>query len=80
MTLKQETIMRLIKGERLTNLHGMKMINKTMKLNTRISDYRKEGFPIDDEWLMLSSGKKVKAYFILPQNIKAAINKIKQKD
>lgn len=68
MTQHQEIAARLIKGQTLTNLDGLRMRNKTMKLNTRISELRRWGFPIQDEWVETETSKKVKRYFILDKS------------
>ena len=58
----KEIALRLIKGAELSNLDGLRLKNKTMKLNTRVSDLRRMGFPIEDKW---AEGKKrYKKYFI----------------
>lgn len=49
-------------GQRLTQLDCLIQF-KTTAGQQRINELRREGDPINDEWLKLPSGKRVKEYF-----------------
>jgi hypothetical protein len=53
----------LLLGLPLTPLEALEHFG-TMKCASRISELRDEDWPINDRWVTLENGKKVKEYFI----------------
>lgn len=54
----------LLSGKRLTSLDAVRLF-KTIKLTTRISEMRRDGLKINDEWLVNNKTKtRYKVYFI----------------
>lgn len=63
--MKKEAIKNhLLSGKRLTSLDAVRLF-KTIKLTTRISEMRRDGLKINDEWLVNNKTKtRYKVYFI----------------
>lgn len=63
--MKTEAIKKhLLSGKKLTSLDAVKLFG-TIKLTTRISEMRRDGFKINDEWLVNKKTKsRYKVYFI----------------
>ena len=54
----------LLSGKRLTSLDAVRLF-KTIKLTTRISEMRRDGLKINDEWLVNNKTKsRYKSYWI----------------
>lgn len=54
----------LLSGKRLTSLDAVRLFG-TIKLTTRISEMRRDGLKINDEWLVNNKTKtRYKVYFI----------------
>ena len=63
--MKKEAIKNhLLSGKRLTSLDAVRLF-KTIKLTTRISEMRRDGLKINDEWLVNNKTKtRYKSYWI----------------
>ena len=63
--MKKEAIKNhLLSGKRLTSLDAVRLFG-TIKLTTRISEMRRDGLKINDEWLVNNKTKtRYKVYFI----------------
>jgi len=63
--MKTEAIKQhLLSGKRLTSLDAVRLF-KTIKLTTRISEMRREGLKINDEWIVNKKTKsRYKCYWI----------------
>ena len=63
--MKTEAIKKhLLSGKRLTSLDAVKLFG-TIKLTTRISEMRRDGLKINDEWLVNKKTKsRYKSYWI----------------
>ena len=60
---KRQILHSLEEGKRLTALTMLDEFGAYHGIR-RISDLRSEGYPIQDEWTVTKSGKRVKVYFI----------------
>jgi mRNA degradation ribonuclease J1/J2 len=58
---KAEILEHLFTGSELTPMDALRYFG-TMKLASRISEIRKECFIVQDRWITLENGKKVKSY------------------
>lgn len=63
--MKKEAIKNhLLSGKRLTSLDAVRLF-KTIKLTSRISEMRRDGLKINDEWLVNNKTKtRYKSYWI----------------
>lgn len=59
------------RGLKLTSYEANK-IGKTVDSRKCISDLRKEGVKIDDDWTTGKDGRRFKIYFIKPENLAIA--------
>lgn len=60
-TQNNKIIAYLSKGNTITPMVALDIAG-TFKLATRISEIIKKGYPIEKEWMITSSGKKVMSY------------------
>lgn len=58
---KADILEHLLTGSELTPLDALKYFG-TMKLASRISEIKRECFPVQSTWITLENGKKVKSY------------------
>ncbi len=65
MSQKSAILAALYAGERLTVLTMLARFHTTAG-QQRVNEWRRAGVPIKDEWTKLSSGKRIKTYFIEP--------------
>ena len=62
-TQQNQILASLNKGKVLTVSDGLR-IAQTHDLRKHISDLRKKGVDIVDEWVTLENGKRIKRYFL----------------
>jgi hypothetical protein len=62
-TTKDKILNAPLKGERLTEFSGLNDMGITC-LRSRISDLRREGVNISDQFVKSANGKRFKEYFI----------------
>ena len=63
IAVKDEILASLYAGDRLTVLTMLIRFHVTSG-QQRVNEWRRAGVPIKDEWTKLSSGKRIKTYFI----------------
>jgi hypothetical protein len=62
----------LLNGRKITGMEGLTLAD-SMKTATRLSELRAMGWPIQDEWIRVKSGKKVKRYWLFDNDFKLTI-------
>lgn len=66
MTDVQRIVDYLSRGNTLTALEGMAKLGMT-DFRKRVSDARQQCYKILDNWVTTSSGKRIKRYFMKPE-------------
>ena len=66
MSQKQKILNYMLRGNRITPLEALKYF-QCERLAARIADIRNSGHDVKSEFITLSSGKRVKAYWIEPK-------------
>jgi hypothetical protein len=60
---KEAILKHLLKGRPLTGLQALSICG-SMKASTRISELRRMNWPIQDAWVRIENGKRIKKYFL----------------
>ena len=63
MSFKKNVLRHLKNGGTLTVGEAFELYG-SLKLQARLSEFRREGIKIEDRWIDLPSGKRVKRYWI----------------